>query len=195
MISGKGSGYYGCYNARRKTCNNKLNISRKRIEDIIITKIRDVILTPDNLQKVYKRVEALVIREMNTLPEQVKKKEGQLNQFKKEAENYLSFIRLGNISKFVSEALAEVENRIGRLELEINSLQSQEHNNVETPTNEWITQRFTALTETLNLRSTTSARALKCLLGTITMTPKLNNAERTKPYYIANTKIGSIVLL
>ena len=30
MVSGKGTGYYGCHNAKRKTCNNTLLIPRKR---------------------------------------------------------------------------------------------------------------------------------------------------------------------
>ena len=35
QVSGKGGGYYGCYNAKRKVCTNKLMIPRKRIEAII----------------------------------------------------------------------------------------------------------------------------------------------------------------
>ncbi len=31
LVSGKGSGYYGCTNASRKSCDNKVLISRKRL--------------------------------------------------------------------------------------------------------------------------------------------------------------------
>ena len=37
LISGKGGGYYGCYNFRRKTCTNKLLVPRKRLEKIILS--------------------------------------------------------------------------------------------------------------------------------------------------------------
>jgi hypothetical protein len=193
MVSGKGSGYYGCYNFRRKTCTNKLIIARSRIEDIIINKIRDKILTPDNLQEVYRRVEDVVAKEMNTLPDQVKKKETQLNQFKKEAENYLTFIRLGNVSKSVCDALAEAENRIAQLELEINSLQFQKKSSFKTPSQEWINHRMTNLPETLNKNSTASARALKNLLGSINMEPIPEKDKGSKPYYIAHAKIGVFI--
>ena len=36
LISGKGSGYYGCFNAKRKTCNNALLVPRKRIEETLM---------------------------------------------------------------------------------------------------------------------------------------------------------------
>jgi hypothetical protein len=36
LVSGKGSGHYGCFNAKRKTCNNTLLALRKRIKETII---------------------------------------------------------------------------------------------------------------------------------------------------------------
>jgi len=36
LIAGTANGYYGCFNAKRKTCNNKLLVPRKRIEKAII---------------------------------------------------------------------------------------------------------------------------------------------------------------
>jgi hypothetical protein len=40
LISGKGTGYYGYYNARRKTCSNALAIPRKRVEEAIINELK-----------------------------------------------------------------------------------------------------------------------------------------------------------
>lgn len=40
QVSGKGGGYYGCYNAKRKSCTNKLLISRKRVEAIILNDLK-----------------------------------------------------------------------------------------------------------------------------------------------------------
>ena len=37
LVSGKGSGYYGCLNASRSSCDNKGLIARKRLEDKFMT--------------------------------------------------------------------------------------------------------------------------------------------------------------
>lgn len=206
LISGKGTGYYGCYNAKRKTCNNNLNIPRKRVEEIIINNLKNKILTPDNLQQVYKRVEEIVTKEMNTIPEQVRKKEAQLDKFKHEVDNYLNFIKLGNISKSVGDALSKTEQRIDQLQVELNSFQYQRKNSFKTPPKEWITSRLEKLTETLNKNTVVSSLALKELLGSISLEPVINKendfykpflgADRDfKPYYVAHTKIETLALL
>lgn len=41
LISGKGGGYYGCYNAKRRTCTNNLLVPRKRIERAIIAELKE----------------------------------------------------------------------------------------------------------------------------------------------------------
>lgn len=62
QVSGKSGGYYGCYNAKRKTCNNTLKISRKRVEKIIIENLKSKILTSDNIEYVYKNIEKHVAK-------------------------------------------------------------------------------------------------------------------------------------
>jgi len=57
LVSGKGSGYYGCFNAKRKTCNNTLLVPRKRIEETIISDLKTKISTVENIEYVYKKVE------------------------------------------------------------------------------------------------------------------------------------------
>ncbi len=52
-ISGKGGGCYGCDNAKRKACKNKLLIPRKRIETIIIDDLKEKFLTSENLRYIY----------------------------------------------------------------------------------------------------------------------------------------------
>lgn len=55
QVSGKGGGYYGCYNNKRKTCNNKLMIQRKKVEEHILEHLKVELLTSENLKyiKVY----------------------------------------------------------------------------------------------------------------------------------------------
>ena len=39
LVSGTDSGYYGCYNWRRKTCTNALLVPRKRVEKVILSEL------------------------------------------------------------------------------------------------------------------------------------------------------------
>ncbi|MDB4349626.1 recombinase family protein [Omnitrophica bacterium] len=167
LISGKGSGYYGCYNAKRKTCDNALLVSRKRIEQVIIEELRARILTVKNLEYVYKKVEKLTSSGLNEVPEFIKKKRAQHEKLLSEIQNYLNFIKMGNLSKAVSEALNEAEEKGKDLSQDIKSLEFQKENRFKTPPKEWVNHRLERLRETLNKNTVTSAMALKELLGVI----------------------------
>ena len=206
LISGKGSGYYGCYNARRKTCNNLLSVPRKRIEQIIIEELKNKILTIENLQYVYKKLEKLTKDGLNETPELLKKKKAQYEKISTEINNYLNFIRMGNLSKAVSEALGDTEKKAEGLKQEIESLNYQKENSFKSPPKEWIDHRLERLCETLNKNTVSSALALKDLLGDISLEPIssqdsdlygiVNSENREfKPYYMAHTKIKTLALL
>lgn len=122
LISGKDSGYYGCFNAKRKTCNNTLLIPRKRIEETIISNLKEKILTVENIEYVYKRIEKLIAQGLNEVPELIKKKKSQNEKILSEIQNYLNFIKIGNFSKAISEALKEAENKSEDLKKEIDFL-------------------------------------------------------------------------
>lgn len=206
LISGKGTGYYGCYNARRKTCNNMLLIPRKRIEEKIINELKDKILTTENLEYVYKRVEKVASEGFNEVPELVKKKKAQYEKIQLEIQNYLNFIKIGNLSKAVSEALTDAEKRNEELKQDVESLEFQKANNFKAPPKEWINHRLENLRDTLNKNTVSSALALKELLGSITLEPILTkdadlyklfegNEKDFKPYYVAHSKIRTLALL
>ncbi len=206
LVSGKGSGYYGCYNARRKTCNNMLLIPRKRIEETIINELKEKILTAENLEYVYKKVEKIAAEGFNEVPELVRKKKAQYEKIQQEIQNYLNFIRTGNISKAVSEALTEAEKRNEELKQEVESLEFQKENSFKAPPKEWINHRLENLRETLNKNTISSALALKELLAPIRLEPVLTkdadfyqlfggNEREFKPYYVAHTKIRTLALL
>jgi site-specific DNA recombinase len=206
LISGKGTGYYGCYNAKRKTCNNTLTIPRKRIEEIIITELKEKILTAENLEYVYKNVEKIAAEGFSEVPEQVKKKKAQYEKIQQEIQNYLNFIKLGNLSRAVSDALTEAEKKNEELKLEVESLEYQKENNFKAPPKEWINYRLEDLRETLNKNTVSSALALKELLAPIKLEPILTKEsdlyrlfegeERNfEPYYVAHTKIRTLALL
>ena len=130
LISGKGNGYYGCYNAKRKTCTNKLLIPRKRLEKAIISELKEKILTRENIEYVYKKLEKLIAKGLNEVPELIKKKNSQYEKLLSEIQNYLNFVKVGNFSKAVSEALKEAERKSDDLKEEIKSLQFQKENSL-----------------------------------------------------------------
>ena len=92
QVCGKGGGYYGCYNAKRKTCTNKLTIRKKRIEELLLGNLKDVFLTPENLKYVYDNVEKEIARTMNQVPEELKLKRHQHEKVQAELQNLLSFV-------------------------------------------------------------------------------------------------------
>lgn len=49
LVSGKGSGYYGCLNASRRSCDNKVLIPRKRLEEKFLTALNEAVLKPEVL--------------------------------------------------------------------------------------------------------------------------------------------------
>jgi len=206
LVSGKGRGYYGCYNAKRKTCDNKLLVGRRRVEDAILSDLSEKILTIENLEYVYKNVEKAVAESLNEIPEQLKSKRAQYEKTLGEVRNYLNYIKVGNVSKAVSEALQMAEERTENLKAEIESMEVQKRSTFRPPPREWIRHRLEKLGETLSANTTASGQALKELLGTVTLEPILDREadpyqepggaeKKFKPYYVAHTKVDTLALL
>lgn len=156
LVSGKG--YYGCYNARRKTCGNNLYLPRKRIEETIITELKRKILTAKNLEYVYKNVEKVIAKGLNDVPELIRKNKSQHEKTLTEIQNYLNFIKAGNFSRAVSEALNELEKKGDSLKQELESLVFQKNNSFQAPPKEWIDHRLEKLNETLNKNTVSSSQ-------------------------------------
>lgn len=203
LVSGKGSGYYGCYNSKRKTCENKLSVPRKRIEETIISELKEKILIRQNVEYVYKKLERLVAKGLNEVPELVKNRKAQYEKLTAEIRNDLNFVKIGNFSKAVSEALKEAEGKSDDLKEEIKSLEFQKENAFQSPPKEWIDHRLKHLHETLSKNTVSSALALKGILGTIQLEPisekesdfyQIINGDKKKfkPYYIAHKKIQTL---
>ena len=120
-------------------------------------KLREKLLTVENLEYVYRNIEKLVVAGLNEVPELAKKKKTQYEKIKTEIENYMNFIRMGNFSKTVSEALSDAKKRSGELEQEIVALEFQRGNTFKTPPKEWINHRLERLNETLNQNTVASS--------------------------------------
>ena len=114
----------------------------------------------------------------------------------------LNFIKAGNFSKVVSEALTDAENRGEKLKGEMQSLEFQKKNAFKAPPKEWIEHRLEKFYETLNKNPKAVALALKDLLGTIELEPvpgecRVENGKliESRSYYVAHTSIQTLALL
>lgn len=104
QVCGKGGGYYGCHQAKRKTCTNKLTIPRKRLEELLLADIRDKLCTSENLKYVYENVEKEIAKTLGQVPEELKQKRHLHDKIQAELQNLLNFVKAGNFSKVVSES-------------------------------------------------------------------------------------------
>ena len=80
---------------------------------------------------VYKSLEKRISQGLNEVPELIKKKSSQYEKLLSEIQNYLNFVKVGNFSKAVSEALKEAERRSDNLKEEIKSLEFQKENSFQ----------------------------------------------------------------
>jgi site-specific DNA recombinase len=202
QISGKNGGYYGCYNSKRKTCKNKLLISRKRLEMILLTDLKEKLLTPKNLKYVYENVEEAIAQTMHEVPEELKQKRHQYEKVLAELQNLLRFIKAGNFSKTVSDALSEAETRSEKLKNEMQALEFQKKNAFKSPPEEWIDYRLEKFYETISKNTQASALALKDIFGIVELEAVqgqcvVENGRliEMKPFYMAYTQIQTLALL
>lgn len=128
-------------------------------------------MTEENLEYVYKNLEKAIAKGLNRVPELIKKRKYQYEKILSEIQNYLNYIKVGNFSNAVSEALQDGEKRSEILKQEIKLLEFQQQNTFKSPPKEWINYRLEKLHETLDKNTTASALALKELLGQIRLEP------------------------
>jgi len=104
----------------------------------IISKLVNEILTPENLEYIYKNVEKIAAERLNEVPALLESKRGQIDKIQQEIRNYLNFVKMGNFSKSVSNALSEAEKKNEGLQQEISALEFQQGNKFKAPPEEWI---------------------------------------------------------
>lgn len=117
-------------------------------------------------------------------------------------QNLLNFIKAGNFSKVVSEALTDLETRSEKLKSEMDGLEYQRKSAFKAPPKKWIEFRLQRLHETLGKCVTIAALALKELLGSIEMEPVpsesvVENGKliENRECYVAHTNIQTLALL
>ena len=122
QVAGKGSGYYGCHNARRKSCTNRLTVPRQRLEKEVLKTLKEQILIPEKIHLILKQVEEELKKQQGTLPADLKLKRAALDKIHSQINNFVRFIADGKGSKAISSALQESESQEQKLLDEISAM-------------------------------------------------------------------------
>ena len=160
------------------------------------------LLTAENLKYVYDNVEKEIEKTLGAVPEELKQKRAQHEKIQAELQNLLNFIKIGNFSKVVSDALTDAEGRSDKLKNEMQALEFQRNSAFKAPPKEWIEHRLDNLFETLNKNTKASALVLKDLFGSIELEAipgecviECGELIQNRAYYLAHSKIDTLALL
>ena len=105
QVSGKGGGYFGCLGAKRGTCDNKILVRRKLVEDLVLDEVNKQLATPENFQIILEKVESEIKKLCAHVPEQIRSKETELANEDRRLMNFIEFIAEGRKSSALSKAL------------------------------------------------------------------------------------------
>jgi hypothetical protein len=193
LVSGKASGYYGCLNASRHACENKLLISRKRIEDQFLAKLNEEVLKPKLLELVYERTAKKIKQQFSHVPEELRLKKLELNRVQTRVSNFIEFIASGRATPALAQALEQAEERAKSLKADVASMESAKDHAFTPPPRAWVEHRISNLNELLSTRTEASALALRRVTGPVTLTPE--KPEVGRPYFRVRCKFESLNLL
>ena len=193
LVSGKGSGYYGCLNGYKKSCTNRMMISRKKLEKYFIHMLYEKVLTPETLDTVYQKTAQKIKDQFCHIPEEIRLKKIELNRAETRAHNFIEFIAEGKATEGLSFALEQAETKAKEFKKDLEALEQSKDSAFTPPPIEWIQHKLQNLSEVLAQKTENSALVMRRLTGKITLTPK--KPEVGKPYYHARTKIKSFALL
>ncbi len=193
LVSGKGGGYYGCLNASRKACDNKVLVSRAKLEKQFLGVLCEKVLTPDQFELIYARVAKTIKEEFSELPKEIHLKRTELNSVESRLHNFIEFVAQGRAPKSIVDAMEEAERNITDLKKDLEGLEKSKDSFFEPPPKEWIESKLEDVKSILEKRTEKSALLLRDYLGTVKLTPK--KPEVGKSYYHAESKVQSFALL
>ena len=184
--------FYGCPNAGKNSCDNKVIVRRTLAEKIVFNEVRRMILTSEQVCYLFNQVESEVANLHSDIRELIRYKQSELHREEKRLANYINFIGKGNASRTLNEALLESEGKVDTLQTEPDGLRQAQDKAFKAPSSDWIKSRFSQFSSLLERSAGESAIALRKLLGPMTL--KAQHAESGKPYYIAHTSINALVI-
>ena len=179
-----------------------MTIQKKWIEELLLSKLKETFLTAENHKCIYDTVEKEIAKTFEQVPEELKQKRHQQEKIQAELQNLLNFIKAGNFSKTVSNALKDAESRNERLQEDMRALDFQRTTVLKVPSREWIQFKLDNFQKTLMQNTESAALSLKNLFGPIELKPVMGSCEvekgkllKIRPYYMAHTNIGTLALL
>ncbi|MBE7482372.1 MAG: hypothetical protein HS104_20625 [Polyangiaceae bacterium] len=144
-MSGKGSGYYGCLNGSRRSCENRVLIARKRLEEKFLGALNQDVLKPEVLALVYERTAAKVKEQFAHVPEELRLKRLELNRAETRVHNFVEFVASGRATGALADALAQAEEQVKTLSADIASMQTASEHVFTPPPKAWIADRIRKL--------------------------------------------------
>ena len=123
-VSGKSGGYFGCLGAKIGKCDNKVNVRRKILENLILHNVKQLLSDPVDIQRVLRSVAKKMKMLYSDFPNKISRKEKELTSEEKKLNNFINFIGEGKGTRSLNHALIESENRIDKLKNEIHVLQN-----------------------------------------------------------------------
>ncbi len=180
VISGKGRGYLGCWNAHRATttaCANKRTVQMAWTEFHLIEELRKHLDSAKTYAQIAKRYNEIMATKHASVPRRLKQIEELIAERSREVENLTRFVAGGNLSDAVVGALTKAEESLKNLTTERNFLAPQiSHRVYVTP--QAVREKMIPLDEILGQRKAESNRVLKSMFpDKITMTPDPQNAR------------------
>jgi hypothetical protein len=162
LVSRKGSGYYGCLNGSRRSCDNRQLIARKRLEEKVLAALEAEVMRADVLKAVYAKTAAKIRELFAHVPEELRLKKLELNRAQTRVHNFIEFIASGRATPGLADALAQAEEQTKTLTADV----------FTPPPRAWIEDRLRKLRDVLGQRTELSALALRRLTGPVTLTPQ-----------------------
>jgi DNA invertase Pin-like site-specific DNA recombinase len=192
QVAGKGSGYYGCHNARRKTCTNRLTVPRKRLEHEVLKTLKDQILHPEKIHLILKQVEEELKNQQGSLPTDLKLKRATLDKIHVQINNFVRFIADGKGSNAIASALAEAETQEQKVMEDVKAMEECQKEIYQAPPREWVAHRLENIQSILEKETEESALVLRRLLGPIFLHPTQPDIGRL--YYRIITNFHSTAI-
>jgi len=195
QVSGKESGYYGCYRSRQSKCTNKVLVPRRRLEDKFLNSLMDSILTPDNITYLFRRVEKELKKVVRIAPELMKKKRKVSEKLERDLNNMIDFVKMGHLSQSIAEEIKLVEKELETVKQDIEKYENSKAKQFTTPPKEWIIDRLLHVRELLGKRTEQSALLIRKMTNELTMTPVYPPESEGKPYYHVDCDVLSTAIL
>ena len=124
LVSGTRSGSYGCDGSRRRVCDNRLTVRRRKAERIFFAALTDRLLEPGVVRYALKRVADELKRLAGDVSARVAGKEAELAKARQRLDRLVELVAEGHAadSGAIGRAIAQEETRISTLEPEIAAL-------------------------------------------------------------------------